>query len=242
MSAAFNGASPKETQGNKAEQPENHPFSRNLECSCYSFVLSCPPQSCSWFLVKDERWEKKKKPTMMSRSHGIECTMKITASWTEVSHVLFCIDGSAAYKLRIFHMCREMKSKRMGRCSPNPPIYLNSKSGLQFPIVVLREPISCRAQIKQSNSRVVWGHDGRLRDCRTLTERAVEMSAEPSEGALVIDQALQHHHEAPCTLAQRAVGVLLQEVEELLSYLGQHCRHVVSGDWISMIQVHHSIF
>lgn len=153
-----------------------------------------------------------------------------------------CPDGSAAYKLRIFHMCREMKSKRMGRCSPNPPIYLNSKSGLQFPIVVLREPISCRAQIKQSNSRVVWGHDGRLRDCRTLTERAVEMLAEPSEGALVIDQALQHHHEAPCTLAQRAVGVLLQEVEELLSYLGQHCRHVVSGDWISMIQVHHSIF
>lgn len=48
---------------------------------------------------------------MMSWSHGIERTMKITASWTEVSHVLFFIDDGAANKLRIFHMCREIKSK-----------------------------------------------------------------------------------------------------------------------------------
>lgn len=58
----------------------------------------------------------------------------------------------------------------------------------------------------------------------------------------MVDQALQHHHEAPCTLAHRAVGVLLQEQEELLSYLGQHCGHVVSGDGISVVKVHHSIF
>lgn len=65
----------------------------------------------------------------------------------------------------------------MRRCSPNPPIYLNSKSGLQLPIEVLREPISCRAQIKQSNSRVVWGHDGRLETAgRWLREGCEDVS------------------------------------------------------------------
>ena len=58
---------------------------------------------------------------------------------------------------------------------------------------------------------------------------------------LVADEALQHHHEAPRPLAERAVGVLLQEGEELWSDLGQHGRHVVSGQGVAVVQVHHGV-
>ena len=58
---------------------------------------------------------------------------------------------------------------------------------------------------------------------------------------LVIDQALKHHHQAPGSLAKRTVWVLLQELEQFLSDLGQHSTHVVSRHRITMVQVHHSI-
>lgn len=55
------------------------------------------------------------------------------------------------------------------------------------------------------------------------------------------DEALQHHHEAPRPLAQGAVGVLLQESEQLGPDLGQHGRHVVSGQRVAVVQVHQSV-
>lgn len=58
---------------------------------------------------------------------------------------------------------------------------------------------------------------------------------------LVIDQALKHHHQAPGSLAERTVWVLLQELEQFLSDLGEHSTHVVSRHRITMVQVHHSI-
>lgn len=61
-----------------------------------------------------------------------------------------------------------------------------------------------------------------------------------SEG-LVVDESLQHHHQAPRPLAEEAVGVLLQEGEELRSDLGQHWRHVVSGQGVAVVQVHYCI-
>lgn len=39
---------------------------------------------------------------------------------------------------------------------------------------------------------------------------------------LVVDQSLQHHHEAARPLAQCAVGILLQVGEEFGPNLGQH--------------------
>lgn len=58
---------------------------------------------------------------------------------------------------------------------------------------------------------------------------------------LLIDEALQHHHEAPRLLAQGAVGVVLQEGKQLLSDLGQNSGHVVSGQWVSVVQIHHGV-
>lgn len=58
---------------------------------------------------------------------------------------------------------------------------------------------------------------------------------------LVADEALQHHHEAPCPLAQGAVGVLLQESEQLGPDLGQHGGHVVPGQRVAVVQVHHCV-
>lgn len=57
----------------------------------------------------------------------------------------------------------------------------------------------------------------------------------------LIDEALQHHHEAPRLLAQRAVRVVLQEGEQLLSDLGQNSGHVVSGQGVGVVQVHHGV-
>lgn len=58
---------------------------------------------------------------------------------------------------------------------------------------------------------------------------------------LVVDEALQHHHQAPRPLAERAVGVLLQEGEELRPDLGQHRSHVVSCQRVAVVQIHHRI-
>lgn len=63
----------------------------------------------------------------------------------------------------------------------------------------------------------------------------------PAREELVADEALEHHHEAPRPLAQGAVGVLLQESEQLGPDLGQHGGHVVSGQRVAVIQVHHRI-
>lgn len=90
----------------------------------------------------------------------------VSRYWTqnenEVSHVLFCIDDSAAYKLRIFHMCRQKKKKKSlkgerkgwGDVVQTHQYIFTSKSGLQLPIVLRREPISCRARI--SNRTAGW--------------------------------------------------------------------------------------
>lgn len=58
---------------------------------------------------------------------------------------------------------------------------------------------------------------------------------------LVVDQTLQHHHEAPCSLAECAVGVLLQEGKQFRPDLGQHGGHVVSRQWVTVVQIHHRI-
>lgn len=63
----------------------------------------------------------------------------------------------------------------------------------------------------------------------------------PAGEELVADEALEHHHEAPRPLAQGAVGVLLQESEQLGPDLGQHGGHVVSGQRVAVIQVHHRV-
>lgn len=63
----------------------------------------------------------------------------------------------------------------------------------------------------------------------------------PARKELVADEALEHHHEAPRPLAQGAVGVLLQESEQLGPDLGQHGGHVVSGQRVAVIQVHHRV-
>lgn len=63
----------------------------------------------------------------------------------------------------------------------------------------------------------------------------------PAREDLVADEALEHHHEAPRPLAQGAVGVLLQESEQLGPDLGQHGGHVVSGQRVAVIQVHHRV-
>lgn len=62
-----------------------------------------------------------------------------------------------------------------------------------------------------------------------------------SDEELVVDETLQHHHQAPRPLTQRALGVLLQEGKELRSDLGQHGGHVVSCQWVAMVQIHHCI-
>lgn len=58
---------------------------------------------------------------------------------------------------------------------------------------------------------------------------------------LVVDKTLQHHHQAPRPLAERAVGVLLQEGKDLRSDLGQHGRHVVSCQGVTMVKIHYCI-
>lgn len=58
---------------------------------------------------------------------------------------------------------------------------------------------------------------------------------------LVVDETLQHHHQASRPLGERAVGVLLQEGEEFRSDLGQHGGHVVSCQGVTVVQVHHCI-
>lgn len=63
----------------------------------------------------------------------------------------------------------------------------------------------------------------------------------PAREELVADEALQHHHEAPCPLAQGAVGVLLQESEQLGPDLRQHGGHVVSGQRVTVVQVHQRV-
>lgn len=63
----------------------------------------------------------------------------------------------------------------------------------------------------------------------------------PAREELVADEALEHHHEAPRPLAQGAVGVLLQESEQLGPDLGQHGGHVVSSQRVAVIQVHHRV-
>lgn len=55
------------------------------------------------------------------------------------------------------------------------------------------------------------------------------------------DETLQHHHQAPRPLAERAVWVLLQEGKELRSDLGQHRGHVVSSQRVAVVQIHHCI-
>lgn len=55
------------------------------------------------------------------------------------------------------------------------------------------------------------------------------------------DESLQHHQQAARPLAQRTVGVLLQEGQELRSDLGQHGGHVVSGQGVAVVQVHHGV-
>lgn len=55
------------------------------------------------------------------------------------------------------------------------------------------------------------------------------------------DEALQHHHQAARPLAERAVGVLLQEGVELRPDLGQHRGHVVSGQRVAVVQIHHGV-
>lgn len=58
----------------------------------------------------------------------------------------------------------------------------------------------------------------------------------------MVDEALQHHHEAACPLTKGAVGVLLQEGKQLLPDLGQHSGHVVSGQRVGVVQVHYCVF
>lgn len=70
---------------------------------------------------------------------------------------------------------------------------------------------------------------------------ADELAVRTLEAGLLIDEALQHHHEAPRLLAQRAVRVLLQEGEQLLSDLGQDGGHVVLGQRVGAVQVHHRV-
>lgn len=57
----------------------------------------------------------------------------------------------------------------------------------------------------------------------------------------MVDESLQHHHQAPRPLAERTVGVLLQEGEELRSDLGQHGGHVVPGQGVAVVQVYYGI-
>lgn len=63
----------------------------------------------------------------------------------------------------------------------------------------------------------------------------------PEVGRPLIDEALQHHHQAPRLLAQGAVRVVLQEGKQLLSDLGQNSGHVVSGQGVGVVQIHHSV-
>lgn len=60
-------------------------------------------------------------------------------------------------------------------------------------------------------------------------------------GGLVADQPLQHHHQAAHPLAERTVGVLLQEGQQLGSDLDHHGGHVVSGQGVAVVQVHHRV-
>lgn len=55
------------------------------------------------------------------------------------------------------------------------------------------------------------------------------------------DETLQHHHEAPPPSAEYAVRVLLQESEQLGPDLGHHGSHVVSCQWVAVVQIHHCI-
>lgn len=80
---------------------------------------------------------------------------------------------------------------------------------------------------KWTRAVYLWGE-------RTLLHRSL------NEG-LVADEPLQHHHQAPRPLAERAVGVLLQEGEELRSDLGQHGGHVVPRQRVAVVQVHHCV-
>lgn len=57
----------------------------------------------------------------------------------------------------------------------------------------------------------------------------------------MVDETLQHHHEAPRPLAEWAVEVLLQEGKQLLPDLGQHRGHVVSRHWVAVVQIHYCI-
>lgn len=57
----------------------------------------------------------------------------------------------------------------------------------------------------------------------------------------MVDEALQHHHEAPGPLAERAVGILLQEGEQLRPDLSQHRGHVVPGQRVAVVQVHEGV-
>lgn len=57
----------------------------------------------------------------------------------------------------------------------------------------------------------------------------------------MVDEALQHHHQAPRPLAERAVRVLLQEGEQLRPDLGQHGGHVVSRQRVAVVQIHHGV-
>lgn len=63
----------------------------------------------------------------------------------------------------------------------------------------------------------------------------------PPVPSLVVDESLKHHQQAARPLAQRAVGVLLQEGDELWPHLGQNRRHVVSGQGVAVVQVHHRV-
>lgn len=55
------------------------------------------------------------------------------------------------------------------------------------------------------------------------------------------DESLHHHQQAAHCLAERTVGFLLQEGQELRSDLGQHGSNVVSGQGVAVVQVHHSL-
>lgn len=63
----------------------------------------------------------------------------------------------------------------------------------------------------------------------------------PPLGHARSDQALQHDHQAACRLAQRVVGFHLEELEELLPHLAHDRAHVVPGDGVTVVQVHHGL-
>lgn len=60
-------------------------------------------------------------------------------------------------------------------------------------------------------------------------------------GGLVADEALQHHDQAPRPLGKRVLGVLLQKCDQLGSDLCQHGGHVVTGQGVAVVQIHHCI-